>query len=61
MGFAAQLLNILLSLENQQCALMNVSLVSYLLCPTHYISSWVKSEQVLLDASLTAWSYRNSG
>lgn len=59
-GFAAEQLNILLSPEDQQCALMNVSLVPYLLRPTRYIASWVNSEQVLLDASLTAWSYRNS-
>lgn len=60
MGFATQQLNILLSLEYKPCALMNVSLASWLLPPAHYISSWVNSRQVVLDAS-TAWSYQNCG
>lgn len=59
MGFAAQQLNILLSLEDQQCALMDASCTFQLLPFIHHSPSWVNSEQVLLDASLTAWSYEN--
>lgn len=60
MGFDAWKLNILLSLEDEKCALMNVNLFS---CSASYSLHFFLSnfEQVLLDASLTAQSCGNHG